>query len=339
MGRVQTSPISVVAVSQEEEDENNEPPPDQEQEQEQKHDQDYEHEHDNEYSNGNKHDGQQELELEQREINKSPEEDKKSKEGQEPHKESKREDGSLQLDELEDAVKVYDAIRTLRRRTEPAKDKQLEKEFDVRMAELAAGLKAGLQSASTSEMQKALVLKAKFALLDLSYAKMVEDVADPQAADIWRSLGVQQAKAAEGLWTVIMALKPKIEQDAGARKIEVAQAQQETQEVLRAAKQLEKEMQVHVQEKEDLKRHYDSEIAELRAHVSSLEDENRQYLDTIIKRSKAATVAGVVPRPVTAAKDSPDRMGKEAGREKKVAHRSERSRVGHCQQDWWVRRR
>lgn len=191
----------------------------------------------------------------------------------------------------------------------------MEKEFEEKMAEMANGLKKALSENQTTELNNACILKARHDLLDITFAKMVDVAADRPTAEIWRSIWREQNAVVEGLLTVIEKLKPAVKGDVDAMHSEVAQAQRETHDLLEAAKNLESEMQRHIQEKEEMKKQFEAEKKELQNQVSTLEEENKKYLDTIIKRSK---VLGV-PTPSITAKDSPTRAGADpTSKDKKV---------------------
>ncbi len=239
-----------------------------------------------------------------------PEEENKNAE-EEPQPEMK-EGEELKLEDLEEVVKIYDAFRALSKRTEPGKDRQLEKEFEERMAQMANELKEALKESQGTEMKNVCILKARHDVLDVTFGKMVDFVSsDKAAADIWRNIRTEHNAIVEGL----MATIPKLAGPAEAAvNPEVAQAQKETRDVLEAAQHLEGEMQKHVQEKEEMRRQFEAEKKELQAQVASLEEENKKYLDTIIKRSK---VIGV-PTPNIMPKDSPMRGGDASSKTKTV---------------------
>lgn len=222
----------------------------------------------------------------------------------------KKEVGVLKLEDLEKSVKVYDTLRSIRRKVEPGMDKQLEKEFDVHMSKLIGSLNEEFKKNPHAELKNALILKAKHDVLDISFSKVALFESDKQLAEVLKSIREEHNDIIDNLLEIIMNLKPFIGKDANTMQTEVAQAQKETNEVLAAAQNLEKEMQAHISEKEELKRQYEHQKLELQKQVEALEEENKRYLDTIIKHSKGANIGGIPAPSSGAAKiggDSPNR--------------------------------
>ena len=229
--------------------------------------------------------------------------------------ENKEPEEELKLADLEEVVKIYDAFRGMRKRVEPAKDRQLEKEFEEKMAKMIEELKQALNGNPTTEVKNASILKSRHDVLDIPYQKMIETVTENQAADIWKNIRSQHNAVVEGLIGIIMKMKPTAHGDAKAMT-KVEEAQKETHDVLEAAQHLENEVQKHVQEKEELKKQFESEKKEFLKQIETLEEENKKYLDTIIKRSK---VIGV-PTPTIGGKDSPIKASGDSGsKDKKVS--------------------
>jgi hypothetical protein len=219
--------------------------------------------------------------------------------------ENKDEGEELKLGDLEEVVKIYDAFRAPRKKIEPGKDRQLEKEFEGKMSKMLDELKQDLKDNPAIEIKNACILKSRHEVLDIPFQKMIETVNDKQAAEIWRKIRTQHNAVVEGLLDVVMKIKPSEHGDAKKMNSKVAEAQKETNDVLEAAQHLESEVQKHVQEKEELKKQFESEKKELLQQIEVLEEENKKYLDTIIKRSK---VIGV-PTPNIGGKDSPSKTG------------------------------
>ncbi len=215
----------------------------------------------------------------------------------------------LRLEDLEQVVKIYDAFRAMRKRVEPGKDRQLEKEFDGRMSQMANDLKEALNNSQSTDMKNVCILKSRHDVLNITFEKMVDTVSDKPTADIWRSIQAEQNAIVAGMLDAVSRLHSGAKGDVHT---EVVQAQKETRDVLEAAQHLESEMQKHVQEKEGMRRQFEAEKKELQAQVASLEEENKKYLDTIIKRSK---VIGV-PTPNIMPKDSPNRAA-DSGKDNK----------------------
>ncbi len=244
----------------------------------------------------------EEPQMDQEEV-KEPAEDDGQEQLQEaePEEESKPHEEELKLEDLEEVVKIYDAFRALRKKTDPSNDKALEKEFEQKMSEMANGLKKALSESQSAELSNACILKARHDVLDITFGKLAETVPDKLTADLWKNIRKEHNLIVQGLLGVISKIRPAAVTSAEVAANEVAQAQKETHEVLEAAKHLESEMQKHVQEKEELRRQFEAEKKELQAQIASLEEENKKYLDTIIKRSKMAGV----PTPMIGTKDSP----------------------------------
>lgn len=147
-------------------------------------------------------------------------------------------------------------------------DKELETEFEVRMAELAAKLKRELESAATPELKTASVIKIRNDILDITLKKMIDTSEDRSTAELWESIQREHNGIVEDLLGVINKVC--------LRELQTSKAT------------LKDEVQRHVQE---LKDKFAAEKRELQEHIDLLESENKKYLEAIIKRSKMLTVA------------------------------------------------
>jgi len=203
------------------------------------------------------------------------------------NEEEKPKEEELKLEDLEEVVKIYDAYRSMMKKVEPENDKVLEKEFEQKMSEMANELKNALAENKSAELSNACILKARHDVLDVTFDKMVQNTTDKLSQDLWKSIRNEHNSIVSGLLAIIAKMKTGPKESAEG---EVAQAQKETHDVLEAAKNLESEMQKHIQEKESLKRQFEEEKKDLLSQITSLEEENKRYLDTIIKRSKMAGV-------------------------------------------------
>lgn len=202
-----------------------------------------------------------------------------------------------QLEGLETVTKIYDSVRLMRRKADPAKDKQLESEFDQKLATLVAELKDSLNgSGCPTQLRSAMILKAKYALLDMSVAKTAEVAGNEDAKRIWETIRTEYSEIVLQLVGLILALRPAMEANVESLKTELESSQKETKEVLEAAQNLEQQMQTMMHEKERVRAEVDAEKKELQDQIHTLEEENKKYFEIILKHSKDASAAATVPK-------------------------------------------
>lgn len=187
----------------------------------------------------------------------------------------------LKPQDLEEAVKIYDAIRAMRKRIEPMKDKLLIQELDRKMAEIVAQLKNSLKSDTPIPLRNSAILRAKYALLGMSFEKMIGFALDKQGEIIWKNIKISYDSIFERYNEIISYF---IENPISAnQKSEVTEIPMLQEEI----KNLKNEIKNLNEEKELLKNNYENEKNELLQRIMQLEENN--------KKSKKNS-----PRPITA---------------------------------------
>lgn len=160
----------------------------------------------------------------------------------------------LKPQELEEPVKIYEAVRALRKKTEPGKDRQLTQELDRRMAAALEKLKGTLKTDTPVPLRNAGILRAKAAVVGLSFDKMIEGTSDKQAEAVWKSIKTGYEGVVNGLAEIVETLKPLIVSGKPA-----AQDEAEKQELIEAIRTLERELQTSREQQETLQRQFAEE--------------------------------------------------------------------------------
>lgn len=152
------------------------------------------------------------------------------------------------------------------------------------MGELSQMLKQG----EANHLIHGYMLKAKQGLFLICQEKLTQLIIkqNKKAGTLLKNVN----NALNGLFgdslSSIFSVHSKYQEKIKAMKADMEKAMKETAEVLEAAEQIEKEAEVHKQEKDRLKRMVDEEKEELRIELENLQNENKRYLDIIIKHSK-----------------------------------------------------
>lgn len=188
------------------------------------------------------------------------------------------------LEDLEEAVKIYDDFRAISKMAKPFQDKALEEEFEQRMSRMASELKKDLETNASPELKSARILKVRSDIINITFQKLIAAVPEKPIASIWSNIRKEHNIIVKGFVKLIEASQPT-SRNSGE---DVVQAKQEMLEVKR---NLEEEIKRHLKEKEKLKRQFAMERKELVDQISSLEKENQKYLNNIIKRSKMAAAS------------------------------------------------
>lgn len=128
---------------------------------------------------------------------------------------------------------------------------------------------------------------------------------NPKEAELWMRIQNESNQIIEKLIEIIKASKPQIDiKQSSDNQAELLKTQKDYQDAVKAIQKLEKDIALHVIEKEGLKHEFEEEKLELQNHIASLEEENRKYLDMIIKHSKGISAQGSVASPTTKKKDT-----------------------------------
>ena len=96
-------------------------------------------------------------------------------------------DGFIELkaQELEKSIKIFDTIHKIKKKADPNKGSQMNKELEQRMPRITSTLKEVLQSDAPVTIKNATILKIKDDLLRL----MLTSMSDGQGNEaVWRSL-------------------------------------------------------------------------------------------------------------------------------------------------------
>eukprot|EP00826_Nyctotherus_ovalis_P032125 TRINITY_DN2593_c0_g2_i1.p2 TRINITY_DN2593_c0_g2~~TRINITY_DN2593_c0_g2_i1.p2 ORF type:complete len:461 (-),score=134.64 TRINITY_DN2593_c0_g2_i1:3812-5194(-) len=185
------------------------------------------------------------------------------------------------LEDLEEAVRIYDDFRAISKMAKPSHDKALEEEFEQRMSRMANELKKDLETNASPELKSARILKVRSDIIDITFQKLIAAIPDKPIANLWSNIRKEHNIIVKGFVKLVEASQ-STNRSSGE---DVIQARQEMLEV---KKNLEEEVKRQLKEKEKLKRQFATERKELVDQISSLEKENQKYLNNIIKRSKMA---------------------------------------------------
>eukprot|EP00830_Metopus_es_P012252 TRINITY_DN265_c0_g3_i1.p1 TRINITY_DN265_c0_g3~~TRINITY_DN265_c0_g3_i1.p1 ORF type:complete len:729 (+),score=196.17 TRINITY_DN265_c0_g3_i1:38-2188(+) len=163
----------------------------------------------------------------------------------------------------------------------------LEAEYDSRLASVSAELNENLADKDTLPViKKAVELKAKYAMLDLCYTKMLSTDRDQESSDIWQMLKHGHDNVVEELLRVILGMKPEMETEVGKWKIALSKMQKEMAEVLDVSQKMQEEIKQLTKEKDGALKEFTTERKDLIARIEALEYDNKKYLDTIVRHSK-----------------------------------------------------
>ena len=199
-------------------------------------------------------------------------------------------DNRLKEEELTEIRKIYSAIKTKVLMLEPEAEGRLDTELETRLAAVTAELKnsAGTEAEMSDAVRKALQLKAKYALLDLCYGKMVELQPSPEDVDLWTLLKSEHDQLVERLLNLVIGSRPELAQELSKCRRELAEMRKELADVLEVSQQQQATIQVLTQSKAALAKQSAADNAELQVQVNALMASNRKYIETIVRQSKTA---------------------------------------------------
>eukprot|EP01022_Parablepharisma_sp_SALTPOND_P006584 TRINITY_DN1266_c0_g1_i1.p3 TRINITY_DN1266_c0_g1~~TRINITY_DN1266_c0_g1_i1.p3 ORF type:complete len:630 (-),score=73.32 TRINITY_DN1266_c0_g1_i1:7118-9007(-) len=160
----------------------------------------------------------------------------------------------------------------MKKRTDPTKDKQLTQDLDRKMAEIVAMLKGTLKNDTPLVLRNEAILKAKAALLGMSFVKMIDGVPDRLSENIWKSIKGSYDSVIGGYADIIEHLKPELVKENPARN------DTEFRELIDAAKELEEELRSVSEQKEEMKKSFEQEKHELLSRIAALEEENKKLV-------------------------------------------------------------
>jgi hypothetical protein len=191
----------------------------------------------------------------------------------------------LKQEDLEQVAMLYDDIRALWRQELPEHDSVLGADFDAHVKEVMTELYEGVKACSSPYLEHALMMQAKFDLFEICFQKTTEFVARSSEATepVLSKLKQAHAQIVVELVGIVSNAVPKLMTKVKAAEADMEKGRRETNEVLEAAEQLEKENTALKAELEQIKRDRD----ELNVELEGLREENQRCLDALVKHSKA----------------------------------------------------
>lgn len=195
----------------------------------------------------------------------------------------------LPAEDLKDFAALLEGTRSQLK--ESAGD--LEADYETRLATVRTELRQSMQDPSSlPALKTAMQLKAKYAVLDLFFGKLLGLKQNPEEESLWRILKNGQDQVVEGLLRLVLGAQPETEQNVGVWKSKYMKAQKDMSEVLSASQRLQEEARRLRKEKDDIKEHWAREKSDMAAQISALEADNRKYLGTIVRQSKGLAGSG-----------------------------------------------
>ena len=201
---------------------------------------------------------------------------------------SDNEQVNLKQEDLESVATVYDQIREIWRQTDKSKDKLLANDFDEHVRQVMGELSEVLKQKHASHIVHTHMLRAKFELYRICQQKLNDFFAtkNKTAGKLLKETNSLMDSFFKDLVSLVFAVHPKYEDKLKSMKEDMDKAMKETNDLLEAAEQIEKESHSHKDQKEKFKAKYQQEIEELKQEVETLQEENKKYLELIIKQSK-----------------------------------------------------
>ncbi|OMJ87610.1 hypothetical protein SteCoe_10607 [Stentor coeruleus] len=199
------------------------------------------------------------------------------------------EETSLNQEYLEKIAVLYDEIRALWVKEDKKKDSVLAEDFDEGLKKIMGELSDVLKDNKQEYLINVYSLKAKFDLALLCQGKLLDlsvKKNDKLGGKLKESNDLLVQVFRETI-SCMASFEPKIRKKISSMKNQVSHFQKESEEVLEAADQLQKEAKVHKEAKEFLIKRFQDEKDELLAEIEALQEENKKYLDTIIRHSKS----------------------------------------------------
>jgi hypothetical protein len=199
----------------------------------------------------------------------------------------------LRPQDLESAVKVYDAIRVLKAKKDPAKDKQLAAEFDQKMAGVVGQLKSGLKRELPVALKNVAILKAKCGLIGISFEKMIETNADKASEHVWKNIKTSYESVMGGLLDVIESLTRYLDPDVDIQLAEYKDLKQANGELKISLQDLLRDKQALEEEKDRTLKLIEAERTEMQERLNALEADNAKYLDALAKKPHSGRSLGL----------------------------------------------
>ena len=191
----------------------------------------------------------------------------------------------LKQEDLEQVAVLYDDIRALWRQEDPDHDVVLGADFDAHVKEVMAELYEGVKACNSPYVEHSLMLQAKFDLFEICFHKAIEYISrnNETTEPILSKLKQSHAQIVVELVGIVTSTVTKLMNKVRNAELELEKGAKETNEVLEAAEQLEKENTALKAELDMVKR----DREELAVEVEGLREENQRCLDALVKHSKA----------------------------------------------------
>jgi len=196
----------------------------------------------------------------------------------------------IKRDDLDAVGLLYQCIKELFMEQNPEKDETLLEQFDDHVKHVMHDLSSKLAENEETAFKIVQVLKAKYALYEICFIKIIEFIAnmDPRLSSILEGLHDAHAIIFKDLATNVNTTNFNNTNQSGFEKgsRDVAGGHNAPAELLEVAESLEKENNKLRSEREAMLAEFQQERNELLEELNSLRDENAKYLDTIVRHSK-----------------------------------------------------
>jgi Ca2+-binding EF-hand superfamily protein len=196
----------------------------------------------------------------------------------------RQEDYCIKQEDLENIAILYDDIRAVWRKTDSEYDKTLAFDFDEAIKSIMGDLSDVAKAHCEPSLLSVHMLKSKFRLYSICLAKTLQYIQSktPEITEI--------------LNKTIHSLTD-IQSVSFDMLLNAAQPRSQTN----VAQNIEKIVENHQKEKKELLNAFNKEKEDLMTEIQALQDENKNYLDTLIKRTKSTADLSLQKPPQTSA--------------------------------------
>jgi len=196
----------------------------------------------------------------------------------------------IKRDDLDAVGLLFQCIKELFNEQSHNQDEVLLQQFDDHVEHVLHDLRSKMTETDDIPFKLIQVLKAKYALYEICFIKIIEFIAnvDPRLSSILEGLHDAHAIIFKDLATNVNTNNINNSQsgfDKNSRELQRS-SHGDTAELLEAAENLERENQKLRQEKEAMFNEFQQERNEMMEQINSLQEENSKYLDTIVRHSK-----------------------------------------------------
>jgi len=190
------------------------------------------------------------------------------------------------LDDLGEVAKVYDKIKVIRRQKKPEEDKMLSKYFETQMTVVIKELHNKLSETLPENIKCAMILKAKYVLVNIAFTKMIETCSTSKSiSKTWNKIQKIHNKVFNHLTEMLVyILSDNVNSYSmfAANKDLSSKLQDEIERLKTVVQSLEKKLTAVQAENENLNKQKE----DLTEQLVSLEEENKKYFTVIVNRSK-----------------------------------------------------